>query len=70
MAAVLGGGFYGNESGNRPLLWALLVSLAIHALVLFALPAMEASHAVRDLLPPITARLAKPIPPEDRKSVV
>lgn len=47
---------------RRPLVLALLVSLVLHGLVLYALPILKES--IRAPARPLTARLAKPVPPE------
>ena len=64
MAAVLEGGFYANESGRRLLWWAVAGSLSLHLVVLFLLPLLKEAHPARAVLPSLTARLAKPNPPE------
>ena len=64
MAAVLAGGFYANESGRRLFLWAMAGSLTLHLAVLLVLPLLRDAHRARAVPPPLTARLAKPKPPE------
>jgi len=65
--AGLAGAGFGGLGGRqlRLLALALLASLALHLLLLYALPMLK--EAARMLPPPLTARLAKPAPPEPPK---
>jgi periplasmic protein TonB len=51
------------ERRLRLLGWALLGSLALHALILLLLPIFRSVQEAR-IAPPITAHLAKPVPPK------
>ena len=64
MAAVLAGGYYENESGRRLLVWAVAGSLLLHLALLFMFPLLEDAPATQLIPPPLTARLARPKPPE------
>ena len=64
MAAVLGGGVYRNESGNRLFLVAVLCSLALHLALLYLLPFFLESRKTSPALKALTARLAAPNPPQ------
>jgi TonB family protein len=60
-AGLAGPGITGLETGRlRPLALALLASLALHVLVLYALPILE--ETIRAPARPLAARLAKPAP--------
>jgi len=60
-AGLAGPGIAGLDTGRlRPLALALLASLALHVLVLYALPMLEDS--IRAPAQPLSARLAKPTP--------
>jgi periplasmic protein TonB len=60
-AGLAGPGIAGLDTGRlRPLALALLASLALHVLVLYALPILEES--IRAPARPLAARLAKPAP--------
>ena len=65
-AGLAGARFAGlGDRQLRLLALALLASLALHLLVLYALPMLK--EAARMMPPPLTARLAKPVPPEPPK---
>ncbi|MGB3937881.1 MAG: hypothetical protein WBL29_19480, partial [Burkholderiales bacterium] len=52
------------ERRLRPLGLALLVSIALHALILLWLPALREAVPARLAPPPLKAQLAKPVPPK------
>src|SRR5512140_3260092 len=62
-ARLAGAGITGEDGPRRRLLaWAVLCSLALHALILSFLPWFREIRETR-LAPPLTAHLAKPKPP-------
>lgn len=64
MAAVLAGGFYANGSGRRLFAWAMSGSLALHLALLLAFTLLQDAQRARPVAPTLSARLAKPKPPE------
>ncbi len=64
MAAVIAGGFYANGSGRRLFAWAMAGSLALHLALLLVLPLLPDAQRARPVAPTLSARLAKPRPPE------
>lgn len=63
---LAGAGQSGLENRNlRLLAWAVLGSLALHALILLLLSGLQEFIQGRAVAPPLTARLAKPGPPPE-----